>query len=86
MDAPIRNAQNINDKHADQPVTTRVTPYRIHVLPLLYRRGWTQLNLKKMCHVYVGTADGGTAVTVLCHKSEGRWFDSTWCHWYFSLT
>jgi len=25
-------------------------------------------------------------VAVLCYKSEGRWFDSGWCHWNFSLT
>jgi hypothetical protein len=35
---------------------------------------------------FVGTADGGTAVKVLRYKSEGRWFDSRWCHWNFSLT
>jgi hypothetical protein len=29
---------------------------------------------------------GGAAVKVLCYKSEGRWFDSRWCHWNFSLT
>ena len=23
---------------------------------------------------------------VLCYKSQGRWFDSSWCHWNFSLT
>ena len=28
---------------------------------------------------------GGTVVKVLCYKSEGRWFDSRWCHWNFSL-
>jgi hypothetical protein len=29
---------------------------------------------------------GGTCrVKVLCYKSEGRWFDSRWCHWNFSL-
>jgi hypothetical protein len=33
----------------------------------------------------VGTADGGTVVKVLCYKSEGRWFDSRWCHWNFPL-
>jgi hypothetical protein len=22
----------------------------------------------------------------LCYKSEGRWLDSGWCHWNFSLT
>ena len=29
---------------------------------------------------------GDTVVKVLCYKSEGRWFDSRWCHWNFSLT
>jgi hypothetical protein len=28
---------------------------------------------------------GGTVVKVLCYKSEGRWFDSRWCHWNFPL-
>ena len=28
---------------------------------------------------------GGTVVKVLCYKSEGRWFDSRWCHWNFSF-
>ena len=31
-------------------------------------------------------AGGGTVVKELCYKSEGRWFDSRWCHWNFSLT
>jgi len=29
---------------------------------------------------------GNTVVKVLRYKSEGRWFDSRWCHWDFSLT
>ena len=29
---------------------------------------------------------GSTMVKVLCYKSEGRWFDSRWFHWNFSLT
>jgi len=29
---------------------------------------------------------GGTAVTVLCYKSEGRWFDPRLYHWFFSFT
>jgi len=29
---------------------------------------------------------GGTVVKVLCYKTEGRWFDTSWCHWKFSLT
>jgi len=28
---------------------------------------------------------GSTEVKVLCYKSEGRWFDPSWCHWNFSL-
>ena len=28
---------------------------------------------------------GGTVVKVLCYKSEGRWFDPSWCNWNFSL-
>ena len=27
-----------------------------------------------------------TVVKALCYKSEGRWFDPSWCHWNFSLT
>jgi len=43
------------------------------------------------CPVLMGvqyyTGDcGGTVVKVLCYKLEGRWFDSSWCHWNFSLT
>jgi hypothetical protein len=33
----------------------------------------------------VGTADGGTVVKVLRYKSEGRWFDPSWCNWNFSV-
>jgi len=25
----------------------------------------------------------GTVVKVLCYKSEGRWFDPSWCQWIF---
>jgi len=28
---------------------------------------------------------GGAVVKALRYKSEGRWFDSHWCHWNFSL-
>jgi len=28
----------------------------------------------------------GTVVKVLYYKSEGRWFDPSWCHWNISLT
>ena len=26
---------------------------------------------------------GSTVVKVLCYKSEGRWFDCSWCQWIF---
>jgi len=29
---------------------------------------------------------GSTVVKLLCHKSEDRWLDPSWCHWNFSLT
>jgi len=37
-------------------------------------------------HINMGVGDrGSTVVKVLCYKSEGRWFDPSWCHWNFSL-
>jgi len=33
-----------------------------------------------------GGTRSSTVVKVLCYKSEGRWFDPSWCHWNFSLT
>ena len=48
-----------------------------------------RLNVKDMC-VYICTYKrrdrGSKVVKVLCYKSEGRWFDPSWCHWSFSLT
>jgi hypothetical protein len=32
--------------------------------------------INKLHVTFGGTADGGTVVTVLRYKSEGRWFDS----------
>ena len=40
-----------------------------------------------LLYIYIFYGDrGGTVVKVLCYKSEGRWFDPSWCHWNFSLT
>jgi len=39
--------------------------------------------------VLLCSLDNNGAHHVLCvlrYKSEGRWFDSRWCHWNFSLT
>ena len=36
------------------------------------------------CWGFVDHGDrGGTVVKVLCYKSEGRWFDPSWCQWNF---
>jgi len=35
------------------------------------------------CTVTYGGDRGSTVVKVLCYKSEGSWFDSSWCHWIF---
>ena len=33
---------------------------------------------------FLGGGDrDGTVVKVLCYKSEGRWFDPSWCQWIF---
>ena len=29
---------------------------------------------------------GSTVVKVLCYKSEGRWFDPSWCQWIFHFS
>jgi len=36
--------------------------------------------------MYVTLNHGGTVVKELCYKSDGRWFDPSWCHWNISLT
>jgi len=28
---------------------------------------------------------GSSVVKVLCYKSEGRWFDPSWCQWIFAI-
>ena len=35
---------------------------------------------------YIMGDRGSTVVKVLCYKSEGSWFNLSWCQWNFSLT
>ena len=35
---------------------------------------------------FMFTCTGRVGGRALCYKSEGRVFDSLWCHWNFSLT
>ena len=52
--------------------------------------GWTCSRLLSsiviMLFLIINQFRCGTVVKVLCYKFEGRWFDSRWCHWNFSLT
>ena len=38
------------------------------------------------CYTFRLGDRGSTEVKALRYKSEGRWFDPSWCHWNFSLT
>ena len=49
-------------------------------------KGSEKMALSGISNYYIFIHRGGTVVKVLCYKSEGRWFDSRWCHWNFSLT
>jgi hypothetical protein len=46
------NLQNIKNKHADRSSKSRAKPHRIHVLPLVNRRGWKQLIFKNQRDVF----------------------------------
>jgi len=51
LDAPTNSLQNLKHRHAEQPAKKRATPCRIHVLPLLNRRGGKQLIFKNVCNM-----------------------------------
>jgi hypothetical protein len=59
-----------------------------HALELCYQEdldGTYHINSKVMC-IGWGTLLVAQLVEALRYKSEGRGFDSRWCHWNFSLT
>ena len=49
------------------------------------RSSFVFLYIKVMSDRLKGENHGSTEVKVLCYKSEGRWFDPSWCHRNFSL-
>ena len=60
---------------------------RSEICELLVRAGQMFMESEEFSRLLSRFGDGGgTVVKVLCYKSEGRWFDSRWCHWNFSLT
>jgi hypothetical protein len=55
----------------------------IHTTTHYKTHEYTHPHITKPTHTHQG--QGGTMVKVLYYKSEGRWFDSRWCHWNFSI-
>jgi hypothetical protein len=55
------------------------------VIKLIKYNSFKEHNYIKDKAIPVGTADGGTVVKVLRYKSEGRWFESRWCHGNLSI-
>jgi hypothetical protein len=58
LNTPATDLQNVKHKYADQLAKGRITPCRIHVLPLLNSRGWKITYFQKrmymsgdLCHV-----------------------------------
>ena len=45
--------------------------------------GWFMLHSLNYTDVHSLIDRCGTVVKVLCYKSEGRWFDPSWCQWIF---
>jgi len=62
-----------------------ITMYKMQV-PLVLIIEVEYFGYKILTGTYKGGDHGSTVVKVLCYKSEGRWFDSSWCQWNFSLT
>ena len=60
------------------------------ILLLLFMILISLVSVLNLLYFYISTFRSGdrgsTVVKVLCYKSEGRCFDSRWCHWNFSLT
>ena len=55
-------------------------------LPNLYVGTVEKIFLLFYFSYYIVVGDrGSTVVKVLCYKSEGRWFDPSWCQWNFFI-
>jgi len=58
------------------------------ILLLLFMVFISLVSVLNLLYFYISTFRSGdrdsTVVKVLCYKSEGRWFDPSWCHCNFS--
>ena len=71
LDAPSRNLRNIDDIHADEPAQkTLQAPCRIHMLPLLNRHGWEQINFNKTGNVRINVTLGRVRVTAVAAEKQ----------------
>ena len=66
---------------------------KLHSFKLSYIYIYIYISVLKSSDIELGFSNlpvteedrGGTVVKVLYYKLEGRWFDSRWRHWNFSL-
>ena len=64
-----------------------LTKYKPCVFSVFLNRIAFKLNIRfNFKYHYVIGDCSSTVAKALRYKSEGRWFDSKWCHWNFSLT
>jgi len=67
-----------------QLIPTSLNSTKLHKYQNITHKYWNDFSF---CCLRLYNGDrGSTVVKALCYKSEGRWFDSRWCHWNFSLT
>ena len=82
------NLLDVVNTYLQWPVVYNLNTQHL-IIPSLLNKRRTPLNrLLTLCNKAFG--GGGHAVAklveVLRYKSDGRGFDSRWCHWNFSLT
>ena len=73
----------VTGHHVDVTVSRELENAKGH--HLTWHTGHTKCNKNLLISLKL-LAWGGTVVKVLWYKSEGRWFNPSWCHWNFSLT
>ena len=62
---------------------TVVTYFMLGLIGLIWLENCSVIRLYFKIASAANGDRGGTVVKVLCYKSEGRWFDTRWCHWNF---
>jgi hypothetical protein len=77
----------IFNKKSIRIITMNPRPLSIKYLKLLFSMNTVDSATAFPLHPLLTFGDrGSTVVKVLYYISEGRWFDSRWCHWIFPLT